>query len=734
MAGMNIFTLMGTILVDNTAANNSISSTGQQADSLASKLGTGIKNAAGIAAGAFVAIGAAAVGMAVKAVSSSDECQKALNSLQTQTGSTEEEMEGLKESLLAIYSGNYGESFEDVAESISTVKQQTGLAGQELEGFTRNALVLRDTFEYEVAESTRAADMMMKQFGITSEEAFNLIAQGAQNGLDKNENLLDSINEYAVHFAQLGLDAEDMFNIFSNGAQTGVFDIDKLGDAVKEFGIRVKDGTADEAFEQLGLNAEQLKKAFVEGGDGAEQAFQQVNQELANCDDKVLQNTLGVTMYGTMWEDMGAEAVKALSNTNGEIDKTKNTIEQINSIKYDSFGEAMAGIGRQLEVGILIPLGEKLLPFLNEFANWINVHMPEIKATFEVAMQGIGTAIDLLGIGINTLLQFFTNLLNANVSTGDGVKTVWQDIQSFFSATFESIALLISAFIDAATAFWNTWGSEITICISGIWEQIKIIFDTAFKLIIDLFNIFAAAFRGDWEGVWNGIKQFIIDLWDGIKNYIESCLNTINSIVSSVLDKIKQYWDNAWNGIKTFCSNTWDNIKSSVQNGLSNVLTKITELKDKAIETIKKLPSEALQVGKDFVQGFINGVGNMFGALKEKVSEMASSVISKAKEVLGIHSPSRVMMEVGGYTAEGMAKGIEQNVGLVEEAVNDMTAFKDNEYELDVDGNSRGATKGGGVVINMYYPQLSRKDDIKQTSRQLREQLIRGNRALGLGG
>ena len=85
--------------------------------------------------------------------------------------------------------------------------------------------------------------MMMKQFGVTSDEAFNLIAQGAQNGLDKNGNLLDSINEYSVHFKQLGFDAEDMFNMFSNGAKAGVFDVDKLGDAVKEFGIRCKDGS-----------------------------------------------------------------------------------------------------------------------------------------------------------------------------------------------------------------------------------------------------------------------------------------------------------------------------------------------------------------------------------------------------------------------------------------------------------------------------------------------------------
>lgn len=260
----------------------------------------GLKSVMDATVKATTAISVAMVGVGTVAVKTSDDCKGALNTLQAQTGATAEEMEGLKDTLLSIYSNNYGESFEDVAESLANVKQQTGLAGQALEDFTKNALILRDTFDMEVTESTRAADMMMRQFGVTGEEAFNLIAQGAQNGLDKNGNMLDSINEYSVHFKQLGLDAEDMFNMMSNGAQKGVFDYDKLGDAIKEFGIRAKDGSdsTKEAFSALGLDADKITQAFANGGEGAEQAFQQVNEALANCDDKVLQNQAGVALWG----------------------------------------------------------------------------------------------------------------------------------------------------------------------------------------------------------------------------------------------------------------------------------------------------------------------------------------------------------------------------------------------------------------------------------------------------
>ena len=66
----------------------------------------------------------------------------------------------------------------------------------------------------------------------------NLIAAGAQNGLDYSGELLDSISEYSVQFAKVGLDADDMFKVFQKGAESGAFNLDKVGDAVKEFSIR----------------------------------------------------------------------------------------------------------------------------------------------------------------------------------------------------------------------------------------------------------------------------------------------------------------------------------------------------------------------------------------------------------------------------------------------------------------------------------------------------------------
>ena len=197
------------------------------------------------------------------------EFDKAFNTLATRTGASTEEMDELSKSMESVYANNFGESIEDVAVSMSTVKNNTKLTGEELQSATEYAILMRDTFDFDVNESTRSAKMLMDQYGMSAKDAYNLIAQGAQNGLDKNGDLLDTVNEYSVHFNQLGIDAPSMFNMLVNGAGKGTFSVDKLGDAVKEFGIRVKDGskTTDEAFTAIGLNTNEMAQKFAKGGE-----------------------------------------------------------------------------------------------------------------------------------------------------------------------------------------------------------------------------------------------------------------------------------------------------------------------------------------------------------------------------------------------------------------------------------------------------------------------------------
>ncbi len=207
---------------------------------------------------AFVAAGTATVAVGTMAISSANDMDKAMNQFIASTGTGVEETERYKKVMEDIYTSNYGESFEDIGEAMSQVIKQLGdMPDEQLKQVTESAYALRDVFEYDIPETTRAAKALMDNFGISGEEAMNLIAAGAQNGLDYSGELIDSISEYSAQFAKVGLDADDMFKIFQKGADTGAWNLDKIGDAIKEFSIRAIDGSdvTKEGFSLLGYSA-----------------------------------------------------------------------------------------------------------------------------------------------------------------------------------------------------------------------------------------------------------------------------------------------------------------------------------------------------------------------------------------------------------------------------------------------------------------------------------------------
>ena len=323
------------------------------------------------------------------------EGDTALNILQTKTGATAEQMEDYRQIMNNLYSNNYGDNRGDVANSIAEVKQQLGdISAEQLEKVTETALLLRDTFDFDVNESIRSAKMLMQQFELSADEAYTLIAQGAQSGLNKNGDLMDVINEYSVHYKQMGYSAEEFFNSLSNGTEAGTFSVDKLGDAMKEFGIRSKDTatTTTEGFELIGLNADAMRNKFSEGGETAKKATQETIDALFALDDKVIQNQAGVDLFGTMWEDLGAEGIAALSNVTGEADKTATTLKDIADIKYNDLGSQVEQLRRTIVTEMLEPIGEKALPKVKSGVDWIIHNLPEIKDEAKKLIPLITTA------------------------------------------------------------------------------------------------------------------------------------------------------------------------------------------------------------------------------------------------------------------------------------------------------------------------------------------------------
>lgn len=447
------------------------------------------------------AIGGTLVAGAATAIGSANDNVKATNNLQALTGLSSDEVKEYKELIESVYKNNFGEDQENVAEAIALIKQNLNdLDDTKLQDVVENLFTLEDTFGFDYTETLRAAKMLIDQFSISADEAFNLIVQGAQNGLNKNGDLLDSINEYSVHYKQQGYSAEEFFNSLENGTAAGTFSVDKLGDTMKEFGIRVKDTSTStqEGFNLLGYgvkaSAEEIQKAkdeiakleqnlsyakaeqagfnektseltkqknadkiaeyssaletakkklqilesagngakgtieelqakFAAGGESARQATDEVLQALFDMDDQVAQNQAGVDLFGTMWEDLGIDGVKALMDVKGSADKTKTSMQDIKDIKYSDIESDWESLGRTIKTDIISPIGKDLYPTAKKAISWTSEHLDDL----EIIIEGLAKQVAIvwgakkareLTTGITNLIGTYKTLTTAtNIAT-----------------------------------------------------------------------------------------------------------------------------------------------------------------------------------------------------------------------------------------------------------------------------------------------------------------------------
>lgn len=337
------------------------------------------------ALGAGAALGSFAVGVGIKAVNASKDLDSAVKNLGNQVGASTGEMKEFEGIITNLYKQNIGENFQDIAGMIAEVRKQTQLSGDELKDFTQYAAKFGQVYDQEIVESTRSANMMMKQFGLSSEESFNLMVQGMEKGLNKNDDFLDSINEYSTHFKDLGFDAEEMFELYVKGVESGAWSVDKLGDAIKEFNglsSEMSDKTI-KAFQDLGLQGKETVNLFAEGGENANKAFKDVLSRLGTITDKVKREEIGDALFGEMWKDIGAEIVLSLSDVETKFDKTVDSAERLSAVQYKDLDSMLQAIGRTIEVDLLLPLGNELMPVIEDILKKAKEELPGVIDQFK---------------------------------------------------------------------------------------------------------------------------------------------------------------------------------------------------------------------------------------------------------------------------------------------------------------------------------------------------------------
>lgn len=555
---------------------------GKTLDGVIKQLG-GVNTAALAASAAVVGIGAAAVVGVAKAgkalVSLGDEYNSAVNSMSMATGAMGGELDDLAQQMQDVYAAGFGEDMQDVADAMSVAAQLTGAMGDELEGLTADAITLRDTFGYDINESMRAADAMMTNFGISGEEAMNLIASGAQNGLDFSGELIDTINEYSVQFAKVGFDAEQMFSIMQSGADGTAWNLDKVGDAVKEFAIRSIDGsdTTIEAFTAIGMNADQMMQTFAAGGDAANAAFYDVLDALLAMEDPVARDAAGVELFGTMWEDLGVEAVQALADTEDALYDAGDALDNIQDVKFDNLGDAFEMIKRQGEVAFLplastmaslaVDLAPKIgdllgrlgpiieqvtvsaMPLVEDFfgglMDALDALGPVIDQVLPVLSDGIGQVFVAVQPLIPIITQLIGNLLPTIAQLIAALAPVISTVLSVLSPVLSAVSQLISGLLpplsrllQALGPILTQTGSLISSTVGAAFQALGPLISSVTGVLSGLITFITGVFSGSWAQAWQGIKDIFSNVFSSLAGIVKAPINAVIAIVNGVISAI----------------------------------------------------------------------------------------------------------------------------------------------------------------------------------------------------
>lgn len=554
------------------------------------------------------------------------EWQTATNQMASATGAAGEELENLRDVMENVYADNFGEDVADVADAVALVdRNMANLDKNGLTNATEGALALRDAFEYDVAESTRAAEAIRKNFGSSAEEAFSLIAAGAQNGLDYSGELIDTINEYSSQFSKLGFTADGMFNLLQSGADSTAWNLDKVGDAIKEFSIRAIDGsdTTVAAFKDLGYNAEEIMATFAAGGEGANEAFFDVINTLLDVDDQVKRDALGVALFGTMWEDLGVEAMEAMAGASQAAYDTEGALEQINQVRYNDLDSALQGIGRQMEVSLL-PAADAVYQSLMDSMPEITEAMEEVSPVIaEIAEDFADWAGGAISDGLPVLVDGIKDF-------ADWAGKAYDKAQPFLSFLWEHKGTVLA--VAAALRVLGPAIGAVTTAMS-MYSKAKgfvALLQQSGKItqITGAFKAFGSALMGPL-GIIIAVAAAIALLyknWDTVKAWLVNFGNTVNQIwtnFSNMVGNAIAAIGEKFPLLGAYLQGWWESIQAAVEN--------VKAIYQNIIDFISNVFSGNWSAAW---QNIVNIFGNLFGMIVNLAKAPINGVISAINWVL----------------------------------------------------------------------------------------------------
>lgn len=466
---------------------------------------------------AAAAAGAAIGAVLMSGVAAAIDKSKLDNKVAAQLGASPAQAAQLGKLSGQVYAAGFGEDLPGVTTAIKDaaqnglvdIKNASGAASQSA---IKNLLTVSTVLEEDTSRTSAAVSQMLRTgLAGSAEEAMNMLVAASQKGVNKSQDLLDTVNEYGTQFRKLGLDGPTSLGLLSQAIQAGARDSDTAADAIKEFSIRAVDGStlSAQGFKNLGLDAKAMTATFAKGGPDAANAFNVVLEKLKQIKDPVLQSQTAVALFGTKAEDLGSSllamnvptAAKQLGDLKGATSRA--------AAAASSGAASWSTLGRQFQMALIdkmnlaLPAVNAVIGFMQRNSSWIGP---------------LATGLGVLGaaIGVITVAQWAWNAALA-----------LSPVTWIIAGIVALVAVIV--LVATKTKFFQTIWQYVWGFLKGVGAWFAGPFANFFVML--------------WEkikAVFNGIKNVVMFVVNGVVGYFKFLWNTYSAIFGWIIQKAGQ--------------------------------------------------------------------------------------------------------------------------------------------------------------------------------------------------
>lgn len=317
-----------------------------------------------------------------------------------------------------------------LVEATRLTQQFTGKSGDELKAFRNEVQAVADSFNADFRETLIATNALSKQFGISANEALQLVKDGFLAGGDANGEFLDTLKEYPAYFKEAGISADQFVAIVTQTNKMGIFS-DKGVDAIKEANLRLREMTTATAaaLYGIGISSEQVQKDLQTGTKTTFDVIQDVSAKLAKLPDNAV--TVGAAIadiFGGPGEDAGLQYLRTLKDISTNMDEVKG------------------------KAGVLAQLQEEQLQSQIELQNALSGLFDATGGNFETlttqAKIFVNQGLTAIIKGVIDVVNYLIELYNESVL----IRAIWNGIVAGFKTTFDTLGNLFGFFIDIVKA------------------------------------------------------------------------------------------------------------------------------------------------------------------------------------------------------------------------------------------------------------------------------------------